>query len=60
MSAGKALKELLVARTISHDDTHVTRKTTLVTLGLWALTTGRGWLVQAVDAAIEREGLLHA
>jgi hypothetical protein len=36
------------------------RKTTLVDLGLWAVTTGRGWLVRAVHAAIEREGLRDA
>jgi hypothetical protein len=60
MSAGKALKELLMSRNISHDEAHVTRQTTLVTLGVWALTTGRGWLIQAVDVAIQREGLRHA
>jgi hypothetical protein len=60
MSAGKALEELLVIHSISHDDAHLTRKTTFVALGLWALTAGRGWLVQAVDAAIEREGQQHA
>jgi len=36
------------------------RKKTLVDLGLWAVTTGRGWLVRAVRAAIEREGLRNA
>jgi hypothetical protein len=36
------------------------RKTLLVTLGHWAILTGRGWLVRAVHAAIEREGLYHA
>ena len=60
MSAGKALEELLVIPSISHDDAHLTRKTTLVTLSLWALTTGRGWLVQAAEASIEREDLRHA
>jgi hypothetical protein len=52
MSAGKRLEELLVIHSISHDEAHVTHKTTLVTLGMWALATGRGWLVQAVDATI--------
>jgi diketogulonate reductase-like aldo/keto reductase len=36
------------------------RKTTLVALGTWAFLTGRGWLVRAVHAALEREGLRHA
>ena len=36
------------------------RKSDLVTLGLWALATGRGWLVRAVHWALEEEGLRHA
>jgi hypothetical protein len=36
------------------------RKDTLIALGLWAMVTGRGWLVRAVRAAIRREGLTHA
>jgi hypothetical protein len=37
-----------------------TRKETLVALGLWGLVTGRGWVVKAVEAAIEQEGLRDA
>jgi hypothetical protein len=33
------------------------RKTDLVALGLWGFTTGRGWLVEAVELALQREGL---
>jgi hypothetical protein len=33
------------------------RKRQLVSVGLWALRTGRRWLVKAVDRAIQREGL---
>ena len=36
------------------------RKLDLIDLGVWGLTTGRGWLVRAVHAAIEREGLRDA
>jgi hypothetical protein len=36
------------------------RKADLVALGNWAVDTGRGWLVRAVHAAIECEGLRHA
>jgi hypothetical protein len=34
-----------------------TRKADLVALGDWAVTSGRGWLVHAVHAALQREGL---
>jgi hypothetical protein len=33
------------------------RKADLIALGSWAVITGRRWLVRAVHAAIEREGL---
>ena len=39
---------------------HHSRKTLLIELGQWAVETRRGWLVRAVDAAIEREGLRDA
>jgi hypothetical protein len=39
---------------------HYDRKATLVELGYWGLTTGRGWLVHAVHAALQREGLCDA
>jgi hypothetical protein len=35
------------------------RKAVLVELGLWGLRTGRGWVVKAVEEAIQREGLRH-
>jgi 1,2-phenylacetyl-CoA epoxidase catalytic subunit len=34
-------------------------KSDLVSLAQWAVTTGRGWLVRAVGAALQREGLCH-
>jgi hypothetical protein len=37
-----------------------TRKDILVALGLWGMVTGRGWLVKAVQAALQREGLRDA
>jgi hypothetical protein len=36
------------------------RKTLLLELGEWAVITGRRWLVQAVHAALEWEGLRDA
>jgi hypothetical protein len=39
------------------DHTAEPRKSVLVDLGSWAVTTSCGWLVRAVHAAIEREGL---
>jgi hypothetical protein len=33
------------------------RKSDLLALGVWGLTTGRWWLVRAVHAAIEQEAL---
>ena len=36
-----------------------TRKQYLVSMGLWALTIGKRWLVKAVTKAIRREGLRH-
>jgi len=44
----------MISQNIDHQQA---RKTLLVGLGQWGITTGRGWLVRAVDAAIEREGL---
>ena len=41
-------------------DVHSHRKRTLVQLGLWGVTTGRGWLVHGVHAALQREALVHA
>jgi hypothetical protein len=35
------------------------RKGILIEIGLWAMATGRGWLVRAVKAALQREGLRH-
>jgi hypothetical protein len=35
------------------------RKHDLVTLGVWAMVPGRGWLVTAVHRALVREGLRH-
>ena len=35
-------------------------KAILVDMGLWAMATGRSWLVRAVEAAIQAEGLCHA
>jgi hypothetical protein len=41
-----------------HDPTATsTRKSLPIELGAWAITTGRGWLVHAVENALEREGL---
>ncbi len=34
------------------------RKAALVAMGAWALATGRGWLVNAVHAALVGEGLI--
>jgi hypothetical protein len=45
---------------ITQTERNSIRKVTLVALGQWAVLTGCGWLVQAVDASIEREGLRHA
>jgi hypothetical protein len=39
------------------DHTAEPRKSVLVDLGSWAVTTSCGWLVRAVHAAIEQEGL---
>ena len=36
------------------------RKRQLVSVELWALRTGRRWLVKAVDRAIQRKGLRDA
>jgi hypothetical protein len=36
------------------------RKAALVAMGAWALATGRGWLVNAVHAALVGEGLIDA
>jgi hypothetical protein len=44
---------------IPHPRHNIQRKSTLIALGHWAILTGRGWLVRAVHAAIEREGLCH-
>jgi hypothetical protein len=53
----------MVTLNVSRPDNRVKRlsqrKVHLVDLGLWALTTGRGWLVHAVHAALVREGLAH-
>jgi hypothetical protein len=38
----------------------VQRKSDLVTVRQWAVTTGRGWLVRGIGAALQREGLRHA
>jgi hypothetical protein len=35
-------------------------KMDLVALGLWGIMTGRGWVVVAVRAALQREDLRHA
>jgi hypothetical protein len=35
------------------------RKQQLVSLGLWAVNAGKGWLVKAVQLTIQREGLTH-
>jgi len=35
------------------------RKVALVSLGQWAVVTGRGWLVQAVHRALKWEGLTN-
>jgi hypothetical protein len=35
------------------------RMLTLIDLGAWAIATGRGWLVKAVEIAVQREGLRH-
>jgi hypothetical protein len=36
------------------------QKSDLVTLGQWALATGRGWLERAVHRALTEEGVGHA
>jgi hypothetical protein len=36
------------------------RKHDLISSGLWALITGRGWMVRAVQAALVRKGLVNA
>jgi hypothetical protein len=36
------------------------RKAALVGSGQWAVMTGCGWLVRAVEATLEREGLRNA
>jgi hypothetical protein len=38
-----------------HRDSH--RKSMLVAIGQWVLTSDRGWLVRAVEGVLEREGL---
>jgi len=45
---------------IAHPTPANHRKHDLVTLGGWAMATGRGWLVTAVQRALVREGLTHA
>jgi hypothetical protein len=45
---------------IAHAPSRHYRKSDLVTLGCWALATGRGWLVTAVHRALNQEGLTHA
>jgi len=45
---------------IAHSPLRHDRKSDLVTLGLWVLATGRGWLVRAVHRALKEEGLRHA
>jgi hypothetical protein len=45
---------------LSHPLHDVQRKRDLVELGLWAVVTGRGWLVRAVHAALVQEDLRHA
>jgi hypothetical protein len=35
------------------------RKQQLVSLGLWAMNAGEGWLVKAVQRALRQEGLTH-
>jgi hypothetical protein len=45
---------------IAHRSPRHHRKHALVTLGEWAMATGRGWLVTAVQRALVREGLTHA
>jgi hypothetical protein len=45
---------------IPHPTPRHHRKHHLVTLGVWAMATGRGWLVTAVQRALVREGLTHA
>jgi hypothetical protein len=37
----------------------VQRRRDLVAIGIWAIASGRGWLVHAVFAALVREGLAH-
>jgi hypothetical protein len=41
-------------------DDEVNRKAILVALGAWAVTTGRRWLVRAIQHMLTREGLRHA
>jgi hypothetical protein len=42
---------------VIHPLKDVQRKCDLVDLGVWAMVTGRCWLVLAVTAAIQRQGL---
>jgi hypothetical protein len=44
---------------IPRQSTTAQRKDDLIAIGLWGVTTGRGWLVRAVEAAFAQEGLLH-
>jgi hypothetical protein len=37
----------------------VQRKRDLIDFGVWAVCTGRRWLVKAVERAIQQEGLAH-
>jgi hypothetical protein len=41
-------------------NTAASRKCDLVTLGLWALHTGRGWVMLAARVALVQEGMTHA
>jgi hypothetical protein len=45
---------------ILQDDQSVQRKRDLVAIGLWAMLTGRSWLVHGVRQALLREGLRYA
>jgi hypothetical protein len=45
---------------IAHATLRHYRKSDLVTLGLWPLATGRGWLERAVHQALAEEGVRHA
>jgi hypothetical protein len=47
--------------TLLHSCASITqRKADLVAFGNWAVITGRGWLVRAVETALAREGLERA